>query len=196
MNQESKHHVILVPGLGDGNILLNLITFNWSLNGFASEIHLAPWERTKEPFEDKLKRLEDQIDSYKDEKVSLVGISAGGSLVLNAFMNRPKVVSNVITVCAPVRVILGKREIGDRYLDENPALRASLERCEKKLEGLSAEERKRIMTISSTYDQVVPDKAPPVEGASNLKVPGFDHRLAITTAFILKNRTMIEFLKG
>jgi pimeloyl-ACP methyl ester carboxylesterase len=195
MSQE-RHHVILVPGLRDGQQpLLKLVLLNWRLNDLAAELHLAPWTDVKEKLDDKLARLVSLVESYQADKVSLVGISAGGSLVLNAFIKRPKLVSHVVTVCAPIRVILGQKPKGDALLEANPALRASLESCERGIGQLSAKDKHQVLTIRSAHDQLIADQAVLLDGATNIKISGFNHTLGIFTAFVVENKRILDFIK-
>ena len=79
--------VIFVRALSDNTASLTLILLLWEKDGINVQVH-TPWKKRNEGFERKLTRLLEKIDrvSKKGGKVSLVGISAGDSLIRNAYV--------------------------------------------------------------------------------------------------------------
>lgn len=188
-----KNAVIIVPGLMDRVNGISFLIKNWNKSNVDMFIHAAPWE-DKEHFEPKLKNLVAQIDQLsKTYKVSLIGVSAGGSMVINAFMQRKNKVKKVINVSGRLRVggfpslkIAAKGRI---------AFKESVVLCEKYLTLFSQEDCKKIMTISPLFDGVVPMSAIQVNGALNITIPVIFHSIANIFALTVFKKKLIEFIK-
>jgi pimeloyl-ACP methyl ester carboxylesterase len=100
-----EHSVVVIPGLGDEVSTLKKITAHWRNYGLEPIIHSVGWRDGENEFAPKLKRLVSLIDQLAEEgdTVSLVGTSAGGSAVLNAFIERKDIVRRVVNVCGRLR---------------------------------------------------------------------------------------------
>jgi len=146
-----------------------------------------------------LERLIDLIDEQlnKREKVSLVGTSAGGSAVINAFAERRDKVHRVINVCGRLRegTQTGFRSFKERT-KSSPPFAQSIEFCETHLESLTENDKRKIMTVRSMFgDELVPSDTVIIEGANNIQVPAPEHVFTITTALTLFSKRLIDFLK-
>lgn len=192
-----EHFVFLVPGLGDKTGVLELATQHWHRFGLQLIFHKMNW-RDGEPFDPKLQLLIDHIDQLKtpDNLVSLVGTSAGGSAVGNAFFERRDTVHKVINVCGRLRV--GTRR-GIHSFDQrtatSPAFAESVRLFGWHQTSLTAAERQRIMTVHPAFgDELVPTETTMLEGANNLVLPSFEHMLSIGLTLSLFSRPLIQFL--
>lgn len=189
-----EHHVIVVPGLGDENKYLAWEVDRWKKYGLSPQLHSAPWAGD-EQFEPKLDRLTALIDLLTGRgNVSLVGISAGGSLALNAFAHRREVIHKVATVCAPLRRAEHTffwRHIMGRY----PAFVESLDLVEQNQLMLTPEDRIRILTTHALLDEQVPNSTTTLPGARNILIPIIGHQLALTLAMTVFKGQIINFLK-
>ncbi|MDE2591006.1 MAG: alpha/beta hydrolase, partial [Patescibacteria group bacterium] len=162
-----KHYVIVVPGLGDRDKLVTLAVKHWKQYGIIPYVHLAPWKK-KEVLSAKLERLVSLVDKLsKKGKVSLVGISAGGSMVLNAYAKRKARIKAVINIC-------GRLKCGDHVFPSlnfaakgNPAFRESVLFCDESRHVLKKSDRKKVMTLRAMYDEVVPPSTATLKGAIN-----------------------------
>lgn len=193
-----RHCVILVPGLGDNIYKLEWVKSLWKQNNIHLVIHTAPWNKKNEKLEPKLDRLLKKIDELhtKGYIVSLVGTSAGGSLIINAFSNRKNKIHRVINVCGRVRKGEGvspSLEIAGKGF---PAFAKSVITCEKEIPTFNAQDRKKIMCVRPfLFDAIVPMDCIFIEGTTNITVPIFFHMFGIGAALSIFRKRLIEFIK-
>lgn len=184
--------VIIVPGLGD-NRGLDLLTKVWRWPGVRTVVFKSEW-KSSENYQSKLERLLDLIDKELAKgKVSLVGTSAGGSLVLNAFSERKDKINRVITICARLRKgqIHGFRGFEERT-KEYPAFAESITRAE---ESEKMVDKSKIMTVRALLgDELVPNNTAMIDGAKNIAVPLGEHMLSIAGSLTVFSRPIVEFL--
>ena len=191
----TKHYVIVVPGLGDRNKLVSLAVKHWKKYGITPYVHVAPWKK-KEVLSAKLERLVSLVDKLsKKGKVSLVGISAGGSMVLNAYAKRKQRIRAVINVC-------GRLKSGDKVFPSldlaskgNPAFRESVLFCDESRHVLKKSDRKKVLTLRAWYDEIVPGSTTILKGALNKRMPIVEHNAAIMFALSMYRKQIINFLQ-
>lgn len=193
-----KHFVIFVPGLVDGVKNIEWATRHWRKYGLEPIVHSVGWRDGERDFVPKLQRLVGLIDelSSKNNKISLVGTSAGGSVVVNAFYERRNVVHRVINVCGRIRKgqQKGFRSLTKRAVS-SPSFAQSVELCEKRLEELSGKDRKKIMTVRAMFgDELVPGDTTILKGARNIRVPTPEYLLSIGAALTIFSKPLILFL--
>jgi len=192
-----EHHVIISPGM-DGKIGgLELVTKYWPQKySLYPEIEQIVWKDGID-FAPKLKKITDLVDRLvsNGDTVSLIGTSASGSLMLNAFIERKGVVEKVINVGGFVRP--GNRS-GQRNFNERSAasiaFRESVLRFASLESTLTPEDRKKILTVRPLWDELVPPETVVIKGALNRQVPMVEHVLGIATAMVLYD-PVIMFLK-
>jgi len=192
-----EHHVIISPGM-DGKIDgLQLITKDWPKKyGLYPEVEQIVW---KDEFglEPKLKKITDLIDKLvvNGNSVSLIGTSASGSLMLNAFIERKGVIEKVVNVGGFVRP--GNRS-GQRNFNERSAASIAFRESVLKFASLEStltpEDRKKILTVRPLWDELVPPETVVIKGALNKQIPMVEHVLGIATAMVLYD-PVIMFLK-
>jgi len=196
------HHVIVIPGLGDSRKELNFICSHWNWSNHGLQIHIYPigWHDIQEQdFQVKLLRLLRYISKsgIKGERVSLIGVSAGGSAALNAFYRMKNDIHRVINVCGRLRVgsSRGFRSFSSRTRSSSSF--AQSVRMLEKHEGLfTKNDREKIMTIHAAFgDELVPKETVLVTGAKNISVPMIEHGLSIFTALTIFSMPIIEFIK-
>lgn len=193
----SKHSVIVVPGLGDRYLSTKFSTVDWKTRfGLNPYIHLAPWQDNEEfPF--KLKRLTDLIDKLTPQgPVSLVGISAGWSLILNAYSQRREDITRLVNVCGRGKAGQSVRPNLTYSAKKSRAFKQSVLAAEKVLPTLSDSDLRKIMTIRGLYDEAVPLKTIPILGAKNIQIPSLGHVPTITIAMTIARGPMVRFLKS
>lgn len=191
----SKHYVIVVPGLGDREKLVSVAVKQWKKYGFTPLVHLAPWKK-KEVLSAKLERLVNLVDKLsKKGTVSLVGISAGGSMVLNAFAKRKKRVHAVVNVCGRLRcgekVFPSLNFAARKY----PAFRESVLFCDENRHVLTRSDRKKVMTLRGLYDEAVPSSTTTLKGAVNKRLPTILHSPSIIYALSVYKDRIFTFLE-
>lgn len=187
------HQVIYVPGLGDRiphgqSIILKL----WRL--FGLNVHYFPmgWA-DKEPFQPKLARLLAKIDELSKSKdpVSLVGVSAGGSAVIDAYEQR-KFLNSVVLIAGKIH---NPQAINQRYYDKNPAFQGSIAAVTNAVKLLTGDERRRILSIHPIWDNTVPVKDTKITGAQSKTVPALGHIPGIYYTIIFAIPAIAKFLK-
>ncbi len=195
---QKVHKVIIIPGLGDDTQKVEWAVKNWKNYGLETVVHAVGWRDGENDFEPKLHRVTDMIDLFvkQGNLVSLVGTSAGGSAVLNAFMDRKDSIHKVVNVCGRLRVgpTSGFRSFEAKTRPSKPFAQ-SVKLCESRLESLSEIDLKKIMTVCPMFgDEAVPSETTIIQGALNTKVPTTEHILSIAAALTIFSKRMMQFL--
>jgi pimeloyl-ACP methyl ester carboxylesterase len=195
----SEHHVIYVPGLNNDLLLhrasTSLLPIVWQLHGFHGHVVLLHWSDGNEiqPKLDKVLGFVGDL-AARGHLVSLVGQSAGGSVVVNAFVQRPDLVTGVVNIAGRLRTE-GETGLAEASRD-NPAFAESVRRCEQALPGLTMSQRARIMTIRPRVDFVVPSESVAIDGAQNLVAPVRGHSMGGAQVVSVRAGQWLEFLKA
>ena len=192
------HFVIIIPGLGDQVRKITLLTRHFRRHGLEPIVYNIGWNDARADFAPKLNRLVHLIDQLakKGSRVSLIGASAGGSAVLNAFIKRKKVVCKVISISGILRPSSEKgiRSFHTRTLFNRPFAQ-SVQLCAKNEDRLLQSDRKRIMTIYPKFgDELVAPDTVTVPGATNIRVPSAEHVISIALALTVFSKPIIDFL--
>ena len=191
-----KHTVIIVPGLGDETKKIKWATNFYRKYGLEPVVHNMWWRKDEKHFEPKLQKLTKLIDrlSKTGDKVSLIGTSAGSSAVMNAFVARKKKIYKVISICG--RLSQGEKK-GFRSFEAKTvsslAFKESVLMFEKSETILTKEDRKKIMTISATFDELVPANTSQIKGATNKKIKSVEHMFSIWMGLSFY-KPLIDFL--
>jgi len=192
--------IIVVAGLGDNKLELTIASNWWKKEGLEPIIFLPRWEN-KKGVKPKLARLLKMIDkeSSKD-KIFLIGISAGASLAMNAFLKRLGKVEKMVSVCGRLKMGWSDNEISKK-LQKNTltrrAFKESVKLLEDKIKDLKEEDKKRIMTVSAEYgDELIPIQTSKIDGADNITIPTIGHLITITSAMTNNFGPIKKFLLG
>lgn len=194
MLRSMKQAVIYVPGLGDHRTRgQRLAARFWRLYGVRSEVILMHW-RTKEPFETKLARLLARIDQLHQQgyQISLVGVSAGASAVINAFALRQTELHRVVCICGKLR---RPETISPNTYRRNPAFAESMQVLPDSLDHIPKKARKRICSIKPLADELVPPEDTTITGAQAKTIISFGHAPSIGLAVTLYWPLVMKFLK-
>lgn len=189
------HHVIYVPGLGDRRPRGQTIALSfWKLLGL--KVHYFPlgWA-DKEAFGPKLLRLLGKVDELLKQHgdlVSLVGVSAGASAVLNAYAQR-RDLNAVVCIGGKIQ---NPQSIGERTYQINPAFQQSVYAVRGSLERLGPAQISRIMSIHPLLDGTVPVADTRIPGAVEKTVPVFGHILGIFYSITFGAPAITRFLKN
>ena len=186
-------NVIMVTGLGNNRRQMWPIVRWWKHAKIVVTVFDPKWEN-EEKFEVKLKRLLKLVDKEtKVNPIALVGISAGGSLALNAFLERKKKVNRVVTVCSQLR---HSHLTKNTTLQRSEAFKLSVEMVEKQIKSLSEFERSKILNVRSLLtDELVPTDTSIVSGSKKIEIPTEAHVITIVTALTLFSKRIIQFIK-
>lgn len=186
--------VILVPGLGDREAPL-FFKGLWKLWGVSIITFQTRW-KSQENFRNKLVRLVELIDKEsKDGPISLIGTSAGGSLVVNAYLKRKGKINKVLGICS--RLHKGKIKGFSGFEQRTrgySAFAESVVSSEKAIKCLGLEDRQKIMTTSGWIDELVPHNTSRIEGVKHATVPTIEHVIGIMSSLTLFSRPIRGFL--
>lgn len=194
------HCVIIIPGLGDQKKEIQLLVSHWRRHGLTPIVHGLGWWDGERSFVPKLARFVRLIDECRKQgaRVSLVGCSAGGSAVINAFSSRRRAIHRVVTICGRLR---RGREPGFRSFaartSSSPAFVESVLRSERVIEKLSVDDRKKIMTVRPFLgDELVPAGTAVIDGVNNITVPYVEHVLTIAASLTIFSKPILNFLRA
>ena len=190
-----QHHVIYVPGLGDHKTQgQRFVPRFWEIFGVKKGHYIPMHWNDKRPFVPKLQRLLDKVDelSADGSHVSLVGTSAGASVVLVALAQRPNKVTGVVCICGKVN---HPETVGhDRYA-ENPAFEESMSMLQEALPEIRAKYANRILSIHPLYDGTVPVRDTIIPGAREKTVWFVGHAVSIFMMLVFGSGMILRFLK-
>jgi hypothetical protein len=196
----NKNILIIIPPLGvNSHKIGEKITKDWADNFGIDTINWPIfWENSKEKYEDRLKRLIDKIDELiaEGKSISLLGLSAGGSVVVNAFVQRKDKVSAVINVGG--RLKKGKIDFpqSKQDNDNNFLFQESVVRCEKNIESLTSIDKDKFLTVRPLWDEFSPVELSMIDGAKNIKNLSFGHIIGIILAMTVYRNKIIDFIKS
>ncbi len=168
-----RHILILIPGLGNVDPYIRFITYISEKLRIPLIVHNVGWKEHDQDFLTKIESLLRKILLYrrKGYRVSLLGISAGGSLALIA-MKKLKSDVHISVVCyARLKTRYNTLPMQGEILKRFPAHYKLVAYFEKNIEpSMNKKERVRIMTVRPVWDDIVPIKSMILSGADNRKI--------------------------
>lgn len=168
-----KTRYIYVPGLNDRlDPLRHLALLRWKSKDSKATLVPMRWSDKNESSEQKYKRLRAVIDISTDERIVVVGESAGGPMALLALARQPDKVSQVITICGYNH---GSADVHEHHRSNSPAFFATVQITEKLIDHFTPGLRDRITTVYSTRDHVVAPKHTKIPGARKITLPTKGH---------------------
>jgi hypothetical protein len=189
------HHIICIPGLGDSRSYGQDIAIKvwWRRFGFVPHYFPLGWNK-KEGFATKLNRLTHLIDqlSQGGDLVSLVGISAGASAAINAYVESGKV-CGVVYICGKIN---NPGNVSPSRHLANPDFRGSLQQLQTSLQQLKADDRERFLNIHPYFDLTVPYSDTVIPGVAEKRVPGWGHAMGIFSGIFFGAPHIAKFLHG
>ncbi len=192
-----NHQVIVVPGLGGSSSLLRTFVRSWKRFGIIPEVFEMNWRDEHTDFDTQLGRLIQRIDQLHrtGTRVSLVGTSAGGSAVLNAYCAQTEKTHRVINVCG--RMIAGQKVFPSLQTASRTStiFHTSVLTCERNVSKLPTKDRSRILTIQPIFDEIVPITTMTIPGSRLMKIWSLEHLLSIGVAMTVYKAQIIQFLQ-
>jgi len=190
--------IIVVSGLGDNGRGLAVGSAWWKKEGLRPIIFLPNWENN-EGIEPKLTRLLKLIDKEsKKETIFLIGISAGASLAMNAFLQRLEKVEKMVSLCGRLKLGWSRDKIAKKLQKDtfkHLAFEESVKLLESNIENLGKKDRKRILTVSAKFgDEIIPIGTSQMEGAKNILIPTMEHILSIFSGMTVNFEPIRKFL--
>ena len=190
----NKLHVLYVPGLGDHDLTKqsNMLVF-WKWWNVETEIFQMNWADDvawKKKFNALLKRIDGLY--AKGEKIALVGISAGGSAVINAYAARPNKIVGVACIAGKINQ---PEKIGPRYHNRNPSFVESAKNSPLSVDKLTEAQRSKILSRYGVFDPLVSKTDSRVPGARNRLSPTIGHVMTIAYQITIGAPSLLHFLK-
>ncbi len=176
------------------NVFLQKITiYAWQIFGVKTVLFRMGWA-DQESFSVKVERLLKVTDTLtsKGHAVSLVGISAGASAALAAFVRRKPAISGIVFICGK---LAHPETVNPRYYKENPAFRGAMDELPANLKQLTSVDTQKLLSIRPIYDQTVAVKDTLVSGARHTIIPALYHAPSIAAAITIFSPIAIFFLK-
>lgn len=191
----TAHHVIYIPGLNDQRKSYELVVGRWSLYGVTPHVHRV-WWHDGEPFKPKLKRLINEVGGYLDkgDKVSLVGGSAGGSAVLNALVEEPRI-NAVINLCGRLRAGDNVFPSLDLAARNSNAFKESVILFESKEPKMTPSQRQKVLCLIPIYDEIVPKSTASLKGATNKTLYSVEHMISGLLGMTIFSPMIFSFIK-
>lgn len=194
------HKVIIIPGLGDQTNLLERFSKRWYKSALSPVVHSFGWNDKNTDFTTKLNIMLRLIDDLKNDghTVSLVGTSAGGSAVINAYVSRKDMIHRVVTVCSRLRTGKSKgfRSFKNRT-SSCDSFAESVRSSEENISKLRKIDLHKIMTVSALFgDELVPRDTSSIDGARNIYVPTAEHMLSIGASLSIFSGPLVSFINS
>lgn len=189
------HHVVIVLGLGELKNSYVILTKNWE-----QKYHLIPhiynigWKNNNENYDQKLNKLNAYVSSLvsKDTVVSLMGISAGASMIFNSFitLKRKRIHINgaVISICGRFNKNTHWWYPFTHYSEHFPQFTASIENFEQMQDKLTKEDKKRMFTFSALFDEVAPYSTSNIIGVNIKRINFISHVPSTLYMFFFGNK--------
>lgn len=189
------HTIIYSTGVGDQNIVnrQRLIGF-WRYKNIRIRILPNMW-KVAEPVETKLARLTAAIDEEfaKGNFVSLIGESAGASMVTQALQARTEKLTAVILLCGKSQY---PEKLGSGYTSPNPTLRPSVEASVRAIARFTPEDKAKILNLHPFLDPIVPVKETKISGVKNSTMPVAGHATAIVFGMTIWSWKIAQFVRN
>jgi len=172
----SRTHVIYLPGLGDRYDPMRCFFLRaWSLYGVRVTMIPMRWS-SDESYDAKRARVLSALDMLNNERIVLMGESAGGSMAVSVFAAQSGVVAGAMTLC-------GKNTRSDnvspRIYAHNPAFRESMQQAETLVKTLRPKQSEQFVSIVPLYDPTVPVAETLIPGCQKMTLPLVGHLVAI-----------------
>jgi len=192
-----EHHVVFVAGLSGVNPWFIKMVNAWGKYGFVPHVYDINWQDS-ESFELKNQKFLNYFDNVQTNGslVSLVGVSAGGSAVLNAHCDRKESVHRVVNICGRLKAgtnTVPNLEFASR---KSTSFYESVTLFESREPMLSENERKQVLTTRALFDEVVPTSTTILTGAENRRLLSVGHMPTIAAAMTVYSRPIAEFIKN
>lgn len=185
-----KHYVVIVLGLGEVAPIYKFLTRNWVKRySLIPVVYVVGWRDKHEQFEKKLARLVDEIKAIgrRGDMVSLIGVSAGASATLNAYIILKKegytFIRTYVSVCGRFNLDAHWWYPLSYGVKSVPLFEKSVFMVMNNMRILRDEDYYKMTAFYSLFDEVVPNSASTLKYVSHRMIP-FPFHLAIYYLFL------------
>lgn len=189
-----QHKIIYITGLNDDHPRFQMLAIRfWKVFGVSPVFFHTRWSND-ESFSDKVHRLLQAIDGHieKGHTVSLFSVSAGASMAIAAYVQRSQEINGVACICGKLQ---RPEAVGEKYYQQSPAFRETMERLDANVAKLNKAEKSRIISITPLFDEVVTVSDAKLRGVKNVTLPTLFHVFTIGLAISVFSYVPIFFLK-
>lgn len=189
-------NLIIIPGLGDDARYTKFLTRNWEKKyGIKITVMTFGWTGEANKFQERFDVIDEKINKFLQENknVSLLGISAGGSAVINLYTKNKDKIERVICVCGRLK----DPDIGKMWNHRKKDLgifTQSVRFAEENTCKLDKKDLDKFLTIRPFYDDVVPVRTMTLNGAKNKKVNSIQHMISIFLIMTFYSKISAEFI--
>jgi pimeloyl-ACP methyl ester carboxylesterase len=181
------HKVIIIPGLSDNVFTLKLYTWFWKYYGIDTYYYKVNWRSEELDIDRVIREVVAFSKSIaQNDKISIIGISAGASLAFNSYLVYPKLFSSAIAVCGRLRS--GKHKIRSlsRMSRSSKLFENSVLNFERQIFKISSDISEKMLTIVPIYgDQLVPKDTSTLAGVKMYNILSLEHNISIFFALTL-----------
>lgn len=179
-----RHHLLLIPGLGDRVWLYRLVVPLWRVFGYDVHVHSFGWNSGVAEFAEKQAQLVRAADQFLPERLYVIGASAGGVAAINLLAARPGI-RKVITLATPLRAT----EIPTKEL-----LIVAFKQSDDFLDRSEDSMKRKIVSVHGMYDNRVPVALSVRPGIRSVQLPTLGHGSTILLALTLFSNAVRQFL--
>lgn len=185
-NGRPNMKLLVIGGLRDYDRSMRFLLSHWQWRGF--KVHYFPfgWEDPTTRMESRLAELRALIDKLPPgEKISLMGISAGGAVVTLLLLDRPGRIHRVATISSPINYF---KPTVNKVLNEGLAL------LKKRYTTANAGLLARIGSFRGQADAIVWPSSSTLPGAHNQELPARGHFVTIILALTVYSGRVAAWL--
>ncbi len=189
-----RHAIIYVPGLGDARVTgQQLAVTAWKLQNVEPHLFQMNWANG-EGLGPKLTKLLALIDRLTEQgkTVSLIGASAGGSVVMNAFALRRDSLNGIVCICGKIS---NPHNVHPQTYEQNISFHHSMHGLRDNIAALSDKDLARVLSLHPIVDPVVPIQDTMLSGVRTGTMPAIGHFWGIAYGLTLGSFRAIRFLK-
>jgi len=197
MSKSNNHYVLFIPGLSDRVRNIEFVTRFWKAKGLIPYMFPVGWKNQSQNIASILSNIIETAELLaKENTVSIVGTSAGGSVAFNALIERPDIIHKAVNVCGRLRSGNHSWRSLERMSKSSPAFKESVLKFERNEPYISNDFLSRTITVSARFgDELVPLDTSQVEGSTNITIPTIEHVASIGMALTVFSKPIIEFLR-
>ena len=199
---ERQSNIIFVGGLNPGDDRrLEWVAERWNRKyGIECFVFNMDWYSKCSPsFDYNMRKLVAKVDELSQKgPVSLVGLSAGASAVLNAFVDRREEIEHVVLICGRIKRgnMRGIRSFRNRTAS-SAAFAISILEAEDNLSALTDDDKQKILTVvAGLGDELVPYDTATINGVKIVRTPTFGHVISIICSLTFFSKPVIDFILG
>lgn len=170
-------HIIYIPGLGDRYDGIRKLGLRlWRRKDIRVSHIPMNWLDPVETLEEKLNRIQMVISAYPNERVTLVGESAGGAVAIIASKRFKGSVYGTVTLCGMNQ---GAGNVSPVLYKRNKAFHDAMIKADTVIPSLTDDDKNNLYVVYSSADITVRPKDTLIAGVVSLDIKTPGHMFAI-----------------